>query len=109
MKALLDLGRSRTADLDGPVHYREWEGPRETTFVCVHGLGGSSLNWVSVAPALSRHGRVLAPDLLGFGYTPRQGRPSTLSSNQKLLSRFIRRMVAGPVVVVGIRWAARSR
>ena len=36
---------SRFADLDGPVHYVEWDGPPGRTFVLVHGLGGSLLSW----------------------------------------------------------------
>ena len=34
---------SRTADLGGPVHYVEWDGPPERTFVLAHGLGGAHL------------------------------------------------------------------
>ena len=103
MTSLLDQAARRTVDLDGPVHYREWDGPGSpgTTFVCVHGLGGSSLNWLSVAPGLARRGRVLAPDLLGFGYTPREGRGSTLSANRRMLSRFIETVAGEPVVLVG--------
>ena len=74
-----NLPELRTLDIDGPVAYREWgadtgSGP---TFVCVHGLGGSLLNWVPVAPGLARHGRVLAVDLAGFGLTPSAGRSPT--------------------------------
>ena len=29
-------------DIDGPVTFREWDGPPETTFLLVHGLGGST-------------------------------------------------------------------
>ena len=47
----LDLPELHTADIDGPVAFREWEGPRDTTFVLVHGLGGSHVNWLQVAPA----------------------------------------------------------
>src|SRR4051794_32763077 len=93
----------QTADIDGPVAYREWGKPRSgaPTFVCVHGLGGSHLNWMGVAPGLARTGRVLAFDLIGFGYTPRAGRSSTMPSNRHLISRFISEMTEGPVVLVG--------
>src|SRR5436190_13972773 len=91
-----------TVDLDGPVRYREWPGPANgPTFVCVHGLGGSSLNWASVGPGLSRRGRVVALDLAGFGLTPRAGRPSTLSANRRLLSAFVTEVARPPVVLVG--------
>jgi pimeloyl-ACP methyl ester carboxylesterase len=97
----LVLPEVRTTDLDGPVRYREWAGPEGPTFVCVHGLGGTHLNWMSVAPGLSRYGPVLALDLAGFGHTPRAGRSSGLSANRRLLSRFIADVARPPVVAVG--------
>jgi pimeloyl-ACP methyl ester carboxylesterase len=96
-----DLPGSRYVDLDGPVHYVEWQGPDERTFVLVHGLGGAALNWSLVGPSLSRLGRVLAVDLAGFGRTPRAGRSSRLSANRALLSRFIDEVAGRPVVIAG--------
>ncbi|MBA3689866.1 MAG: hypothetical protein H0W82_00450, partial [Actinobacteria bacterium] len=57
----LDLPELSSVDLDGPVRYRAWDGPADATFVLLHGLGGSSLNWVLAAPGLARLGRVLIP------------------------------------------------
>ncbi len=48
----MEIPERRFADVDGPVHYREWEGAEELTFVLVHGLGGAYLNWVPVAEGL---------------------------------------------------------
>jgi pimeloyl-ACP methyl ester carboxylesterase len=95
------LPPSRWLDLGGPVHYREWEGPPGPTFMCVHGLGGSLLNWMAVAPSLGRFGRVVALDLAGFGHTPREGRSASMLANRRLLSRFIHETTSGPVVLVG--------
>ena len=93
---------SRTVELDGPVHYAEWEGPSDgPTFVLVHGLGGSHLNWFSVAPGLARRGRVLAIDLAGFGRTAPAGRRATLGANRRLLNRFIHATGASPAIIVG--------
>ena len=90
MNAPIELPESKYVDIDGPVHYREWAGPSSLTFVCVHGLGGSLLNWISVAPGLTERGRVIAVDLAGFGKTPREGRSSGVRANRQLLSRFVR-------------------
>ena len=98
---VLELPELATIDLDGPVRYREWEGPTEATFVLVHGLGGSHLNWLQVAPGLSGLGRVLAIDLPGFGRSPRAGRSSGLMDERRVLSRFIHELGAGHVVVCG--------
>jgi pimeloyl-ACP methyl ester carboxylesterase len=97
----LDLPQRRTIDLDGPVAYRTWDGPPETTFVMVHGLGGSHLNWIQVAPGLSGLGRVLALDLPGFGWSPLAGRGAALMDQRRLVSRFIRELAPGAVVLAG--------
>jgi len=97
----LELPASRTADLGGPIHYVEWDGPPERTFVLVHGLGGSHLNWVLVGPELSRRGRVLALDLPGFGRSPRAGRSGRLTALRAVLARFIEEVAGGPVVLAG--------
>jgi pimeloyl-ACP methyl ester carboxylesterase len=98
----LELPDSRWVDVNGPVHYREWVGPaRGPTFVCVHGLGGSLLNWAAVAPGLARHGRVLALDLAGFGLTPTAGRKADVGSNRRLLDGFLKAHRLRRVVLVG--------
>jgi pimeloyl-ACP methyl ester carboxylesterase len=93
--------RARTVDVGGPVWFEEWPGPAERTFVLLHGLGGSHLNWRLVAPTLARRGRVIVPDLAGFGRTPRAGRPSTLLANRRLVGRFLDRCATGEVVLCG--------
>ncbi|HEX8099175.1 MAG TPA: alpha/beta hydrolase [Actinomycetota bacterium] len=98
----LELPDSQWIDLDGPVHYREWPGPSDgPTFLCVHGLGGSLLNWAGIAPGLAKRGRVLAPDLVGFGLTPTEGRKADVGSNRKILNRFIGALDLPPVILVG--------
>lgn len=97
----LELPPSRYVDLGGPVHYLEWEGPAQHTFVLVHGLGGAHLQWVLVAPLLQKYGRVLALDLPGFGRSPREGRSSKLTANRALLSRFLEEVVGRPAIVAG--------
>src|SRR5436190_1172990 len=81
--------RSRTLDAGIAVHYLEWDGPGETTFVLVHGLGGSAINWLSAAPLLTPRGRVVAPDLAGHGRTARAGRASSVDANRELLDAFL--------------------
>lgn len=98
----LGLPDSRWADVGGPVHYRTWEGPQDgPTFVCVHGLGGSHLNWAPVAPGLAGRGRVLAIDLAGFGLTRPEGRGTGVGSNWRLLDGFLRTLDLPPVVLIG--------
>src|SRR5436853_80543 len=58
--------RSRTIDLDGPVHFADFGG-RGPTMVLVHGLGGSHANWAAVGPALAERARVAAHAIPGVG------------------------------------------
>jgi pimeloyl-ACP methyl ester carboxylesterase len=97
----LDLPALRSIDLDGPVAYRAWDGPKDTTFVMVHGLGGSHLSWIQVAPGLAGLGQVLALDLPGFGESPRAGRGVTLMAARRTLSRFVSELGSGRVVLCG--------
>lgn len=79
------------------------DGPAETCFVCVHGLGGSHVNWNLLAPLLAAEGTVWAPDLAGFGYTSPTGRSASVDDNLDLLSGFVSTVKAGArrVVLVG--------
>jgi pimeloyl-ACP methyl ester carboxylesterase len=93
---------SRWVDLGGPVHYVDYGGPEDgPLLVCVHGLGGSLVNWAAVAPELARTCRVLAIDLAGFGRTRTHGRSSSVPANQRLLHRFLTEVCDGPAVLVG--------
>ena len=97
----MDLPELRAADLDGPVAYREWEGPPDSAFVLVHGLGASHLSWVQVAEGLSGLGRVFAIDLPGFGASPLAGRGTRLMDQRQTLSRFIGSLGVERVVLGG--------
>ena len=94
---LADLG----ADLP-TVHYVDFGGDTaHTPVVLIHGLGGSHLNWVLLAPLLQRYGRVYAVDLAGFGLTRGGERESTLTANVSLLATFLRTVVGEPATLVG--------
>jgi pimeloyl-ACP methyl ester carboxylesterase len=69
--------------------------------VCVHGLGGSLLNWAALAPRLTDIARVVAIDLAGFGQTRAIGRSAAVADNQHLLHRFLTEVVNGPAILVG--------
>lgn len=95
-------GTSRWVDIDGPVHYLDFGGPANSPLiVAVHGLGGSAVNWSAIAPLLTRHCRLLAPDLAGHGLTDSAGRACDVQSNRALLHSFIGGVATGPVIVMG--------
>ncbi len=51
--------------------YYEDQGTGGTPLVLLHGLGSSAQDWERQLPAFSRHRRVIAPDLRGFGRSSR--------------------------------------
>jgi pimeloyl-ACP methyl ester carboxylesterase len=94
--------RSQWIDLSGPVHYVDYGGPADgPLLVCVHGLGGSLVNWSALAPRLTGSARVLAVDLAGFGHTRTLGRSTSVPANQRLLHRFLVSVLDGPAILVG--------
>ena len=90
------------ADLDGPVHYVDHGGaPDGPLLVCVHGLGGSLLNWAALVPLLTPTCRVVALDLAGFGHTRGGARSTSVQANQRLLHRFLTEVAGTPAILVG--------
>jgi pimeloyl-ACP methyl ester carboxylesterase len=90
-------------DLEGQVHLTEYgEADASELMVCLHGLGGSALNFGLVAPLLAEGRRVLVPDLLGHGQSvaTASGEPA-VDSQLQMLSRLLARESDGPVILVG--------
>ena len=90
----------RTIDIGVPVRYADYggEGP---PIVLLHGLGGIHLNWMRLGPELKRHGRVLVPDLPGFGGTPPLPGRTSVSGLQQAVCRFLDAVAPGPVTLGG--------
>ncbi|NPD05657.1 alpha/beta hydrolase [Nocardioides sp. zg-1308] len=101
---------STTVDIGGPVHAWVRPGPgagteEVATVLCLHGLGGSALNFGPVTPLLAERHRVVALDLLGHGGT-RSGRPELSASaaveeQLDLVATYVATRVDEPVVLVG--------
>jgi pimeloyl-ACP methyl ester carboxylesterase len=94
----------RWDEVDGSrLHARVWRvtGSRDApTVVLVHGLV-SSRYFVPVAERLADWCHVLAPDLPGFGQSPRQPGPPTVASLAKALAGWMTAAAVGPAVVLG--------
>ncbi len=99
---LLERGRGH-----GEVHAAHWDATDDAAAdapvqVCVHGLGGSHLNWSLLAPRLVAHGPVWAPDLAGFGRTIPANRSASVEDNLDLLGGFVEVVSRGrPVLLLG--------
>jgi len=96
------LPAGRIVEAGGPAYVADYGGPDDgPLLVAVHGLGGSHLNWMAVAPLLTRTSRLLAPDLVGHGRTPTAGRVPDVESHRRLLGGVLSAVADGPVVLVG--------
>ncbi len=87
-------------ELDGLlVHYVEaGQGP---AIVLIHGLGGFAESWRHNIPELSRHGRVIALDLPGFGRSGKPRRAYTTAFLAHTLDGFLRALGVDRVRLVG--------
>ena len=95
---------SHFINVDGArVHYQEFGLPTKPPLILIHGYTASVYVWKTVAPMLADAGfRVIAVDLLGFGYSEK---PSwfdySIQSQARMISRFMSRLGIGRATLVG--------
>ena len=96
--------RSRFIDVDGiRVHYQEAGNPNDPALILIHGFASSTLVWSKVFLRLAQEGyRVIAVDLLGYGYSakPRNGE-YTISGQAKLLIRLLDALGIPKAIFIG--------
>lgn len=93
--------QTKFADVWGhKIRYLE-EGKSDKAIVLVHGLGGSAERWLKVIPLLSPKYRVIAPDVIGFGYSDKPSYDYTIEFFGKFLSAFINTLGLKTTVLVG--------
>src|SRR5215217_2112941 len=95
---------SRFVDVDGVrVHYQEAGDENAPALVLIHGFASSTLVWSKVFLALAEEGhRVIAVDLLGYGYSakPKNGE-YTIAGQAKLLTRLLDCLGITQAILVG--------
>jgi 2-hydroxy-6-oxonona-2,4-dienedioate hydrolase len=93
--------QTKFADVWGhKVRYLE-DGRSDKTILLIHGLGGSAERWLRVIPILSPKYRVIAPDMIGFGYSDKPSVDYTIEFFGKFLSAFIDILRLKTVILVG--------
>ncbi len=99
----LPLGRRVELEGRGTTFVREVDGPEGApTVLLVHGwMASGGLNWFRTFDPLSRHFRVVAPDLRGHGRGLRSRSRFRLADCADDLAATIEELATGPVVVVG--------
>jgi pimeloyl-ACP methyl ester carboxylesterase len=92
-------------EIDGArVRYEDTgEGP---PVVLVHGFASSLENWITVAPTLAKHHRVLSMDLKGFGWTDRPEGDYSPPAQAKLVLGLMKARGIDRADVVAHSWGA---
>ncbi len=85
------------------VHFQEFGSESDPTVLLIHGYTASTYVWRSTAPLLAAAGfRVLAIDLIGFGYSDKPGGfEYTIGSQADIVVRFLDRLGIGQATMVG--------
>ncbi|WP_072686896.1 alpha/beta fold hydrolase [Rhodococcus marinonascens] len=96
-------GSGSVVDIGGPIHWVEYGDTDNGSppVVMVHGLGGSHLNWVRIAPTLAKRTRVVTVDLPGFGLSTAGRRQAGVDANAKVLHRFLEDVIGTPAILMG--------
>jgi len=95
---------SQFVNVDGArVHYQEFGEALKPPIILIHGYTASVYVWKTVAPMLADAGfRVIAVDLLGFGYSEK---PSwfaySIQSQAGMISRLMNCLGIGRAIIVG--------
>ena len=86
------------------LHYYESRAHKQPrTLVFLHGLGTSASTWAFALPRLRTLGRIIAPDLPGFGYSrlPEPSFVPTFDDHRTILREFLRTAAPGSMSLVG--------
>ena len=105
-KLLRQHVHSRYLEVDGyRLHYLEAappDGSAGTPLVLVHGLGARAEDWAPLIPSLAAHGfHVYAPDLLGYGRSPRPDVDYSISLQEKTVVDFAQQLGLGRFDLAG--------
>lgn len=96
--------RSHFVNVDGArVHYQEFGEATKPAMILIHGYTASVYVWKTAAPLLADADfRVIAVDLLGFGYSEKPAWfDYSIQSQARMVSRFMNRLGIGRAVIVG--------
>ena len=100
---------SRFARIEGiRVHYQEAGNRHDPALLLIHGFASSTLVWSKVLLELASQGfRVIAPDLVGFGYS---GKPRnldyTIASQARMLIALLDHLKIDRAILLGSSYGA---
>jgi pimeloyl-ACP methyl ester carboxylesterase len=103
-KTIFHVEHSRFVSVDAAkIHYQEAGDPDAPPLILIHGFASSTLVWSKVFLKLADVGfRVIAPDMIGFGYTskPRNAR-YTIEGQARMITGLMDRLGIPQATIVG--------
>jgi len=97
--------RSAMGDVNGPIHFVDFGGNGPPVLM-VHGINGSTANWVALGPLLTNDAKPVALDLPGFGLSPLASRCGDPESFAETIAGFIMGTLCRPAIIVAASFGA---
>lgn len=82
------------------IRYLE-SGKSDNYIVLIHGLGASAERWEFVIPELSKHYKVIVPDLIGFGHSDKPLVDYTTDFFSDFLGNFLQKLEINKTNIIG--------
>ena len=108
-EAIFHADYSLFTEVDGArVHYQEAGDPEGPPMILIHGFASSNLVWSKVFLELAAAGfRVIAPDLLGYGYSEKPKHLDyTIARQAEMVVGFLKRLGIDDAVFLGSSYGA---
>jgi 2-hydroxy-6-oxonona-2,4-dienedioate hydrolase len=83
------------------IRYLEAGSPDRKILVLLHGIGASAERWSRVIPTLSREYRVIAPDIIGFGYSDKPAVEYTMDFFIDFFRSFLENLGISKASIIG--------
>lgn len=81
------------------IRYLE-SGNSDNVMMLIHGLGASAERWEYVIPFFNKHFRVIAPDLIGFGFSDKPTVDYTPDFFSEFLKKFMDKLeISNPIMI----------
>lgn len=97
----------RMTHIDGySIRYLDYDNITHVSYntkvlLLLHGIGASAERWLPVIPGLSRHFRVIVPDIIGFGYSDKPTVEYTINFFLGFLQKFLDNLDIQAASIVG--------
>lgn len=83
------------------VRYLEEGLSNKQHILCLHGLGASADRWAKILPLLSKEYHVVAPDIVGFGYSDKPEVYYTIDFFVNFVNKFAKKLKLEESILMG--------